>query len=169
MSDPKSTTNEAFYTTDAFTDYAIRFLKEELAGKTAPFLSLSCLYRPTLAFAGLRGRRRQVPREIQDRLGQAQAATPQAANRIRLDQPGLGSFSRTPGIPDWDSLDEKKQDEMDLKMAVYAAMIDRVDQNIGKLVAHLKESKTFDDTLIFFLADNGGCQEGGHVRTGQLP
>ena len=57
---------------------------------------------------------------------------------------------------------------MDLKMAVYAAMIDRVDQNIGKLVAHLKKSKTFDNTLIFFLADNGGCQEGGMFGRGNF-
>ena len=50
---------------------------------------------------------------------------------------------------------------MDLKMAVYAAMIDRVDQNIGKLVSHLKTSGTFDNTLTLFLSDNGGCAEGG--------
>ena len=75
---------------------------------------------------------------------------------------------KTKGIPDWDSLDEKKQDEMDLKMAVYAAMVDRVDQNIGKLVAGLKEKGTFENTLILFLSDNGACQEGGMLGRGEF-
>jgi arylsulfatase len=50
---------------------------------------------------------------------------------------------------------------MDEKMAIYAAQIDRVDQNIGRLVERLKQLDAFEDTLILFLADNGGCAEGG--------
>ena len=46
-------------------------------------------------------------------------------------------------------------------MAVYAAQIDCVDQNIGRLVAKLKATGQFENTLIMFLADNGGCAEGG--------
>ena len=57
---------------------------------------------------------------------------------------------------------------MDLKMAVYAAMIDRVDQNIGKLVGYLKQTKLYDNTLIFFLSDNGGCREGGMLGRGEF-
>ncbi|MEM0924839.1 MAG: sulfatase-like hydrolase/transferase, partial [Planctomycetota bacterium] len=71
-------------------------------------------------------------------------------------------------IPRWDSLSPKQQDEMDLKMSVYAAMIDRVDQNIGKLVQKLKSSDSFDNTLILFLSDNGGCAEGGLLGRGEF-
>jgi arylsulfatase len=46
-------------------------------------------------------------------------------------------------------------------MAIYAAMIDRMDQNIGKLVETLKAHNWLEDTLILFLDDNGGCAEGG--------
>ena len=53
----------------------------------------------------------------------------------------------------------KKEDAEDLKMAVYAAMIDRVDQNLGRLFAKLKELKKWDNTLIMFLSDNGACRE----------
>ncbi|HAW29377.1 MAG TPA: arylsulfatase, partial [Planctomycetaceae bacterium] len=59
-------------------------------------------------------------------------------------------------VPAWDTLTEKKQDEMDLKMAIYAAMVDRVDQNIGKLVSSLKSSGQYENSLILFLSDNGG-------------
>ena len=50
---------------------------------------------------------------------------------------------------------------MDLRMAINAAMVDRLDQNIGRLVAHLKETKRFGNTLIRFLSDNGACTENG--------
>jgi arylsulfatase A-like enzyme len=46
-------------------------------------------------------------------------------------------------------------------MAIYAAMLDKVDQNVGKLVAHLKERGQLDNTLILFLSDNGGNAESG--------
>ena len=51
--------------------------------------------------------------------------------------------------PDWEAL----------RMAVYAAQIDRMDQAIGGIVATLSRRKALDNTLIFFLSDNGGCAE----------
>ena len=48
---------------------------------------------------------------------------------------------------------------MDLKMAVYAAMIDSMDQNIGRIMTTLKETGQLDNTLVLFLSDNGGCSE----------
>jgi arylsulfatase len=45
-------------------------------------------------------------------------------------------------------------------MEVYAAMVDRMDQGIGKITQSLKDTGRFDNTLILFLQDNGGCAEG---------
>ena len=59
----------------------------------------------------------------------------------------------------WDSLTDKQKEEEDLKMAVYAAMIDRVDQNLGRLFAKLKELGKWENTLIVFMSDNGACKE----------
>ena len=50
-------------------------------------------------------------------------------------------------------------------MAVYAAQIDRMDQNIGKVLSKIGEVGAEQNTLIMFLADNGGCAEG--VNRGQ--
>jgi len=66
-----------------------------------------------------------------------------------------------PAAADWDSLDEETKREMDRKMAIYAAMIDRMDQNIGRVLEHLENRGELDNTLIFFLADNGACHEIG--------
>ena len=57
---------------------------------------------------------------------------------------------------------------MDLRMAVYAAMIDRVDQNIGKLMAELKQMSIAENTVVMFLSDNGGCHEGGMLGRGVI-
>ncbi len=45
-------------------------------------------------------------------------------------------------------------------MQVYAAMIDRMDQGIGRLVAELERQQQLDDTVVIYLQDNGGCAEG---------
>ena len=59
----------------------------------------------------------------------------------------------------WDELSEKEKDAEDLKMAVYCAMIDRVDQNLGRVFQKVKELGKWDNTLILFLTDNGACSE----------
>ena len=66
-------------------------------------------------------------------------------------------FPRADHVPAWDSIEEsEKQWEAD-RMEVFAAMIDLVDQNIGRLIKDLKKRKVFDNTLFLFCADNGGC------------
>ena len=47
----------------------------------------------------------------------------------------------------------------DLKRAVYAAMVDRMDQNVGRLLAKLRELGELDNTLVLFMSDNGGCAQ----------
>ncbi len=64
-------------------------------------------------------------------------------------------------VPAWASLDDAKKKEMAHKMGVYAAQIDRLDQGVGRIVDALTKTKRLDDTLILFMADNGGCEEGG--------
>ncbi|MDC0302539.1 arylsulfatase [bacterium] len=64
---------------------------------------------------------------------------------------------RAAHIPAWDSLSpEDKQWEAD-RMEVYAAMVDVLDQNVGRLVTHLKAKGLYDNTLIMFCSDNGAC------------
>ncbi len=57
----------------------------------------------------------------------------------------------------WNSLSEGQQDSLDLEMAVYAAMVDRLDQNIGRIIERLREEGKLDNTIIMFLIDNGSC------------
>lgn len=57
----------------------------------------------------------------------------------------------------WDDVQEREWFAQ--RMEVYAAMVDSMDQNVGKIVAALEESGRLENTLILYLQDNGGCQE----------
>lgn len=67
----------------------------------------------------------------------------------------------------WDRLSAEQKRFQATKMAIHAAMIDRTDREIGRLLDQLKEMGVFEDTLIFFMSDNGASSEilirgGGH-------
>ncbi|MFC2113625.1 sulfatase-like hydrolase/transferase, partial [Bacteroidota bacterium] len=61
--------------------------------------------------------------------------------------------------PAWDSFTAERQKDLARRMAVYAAMIDRMDQNVGRIIQHLEEKGELDNTMIIFLSDNGACAE----------
>lgn len=59
----------------------------------------------------------------------------------------------------WESLSNEKKNEMAMRMAIYAAQIDIMDQGIGRIVQKLRDIDQLDNTLILFLSDNGACAE----------
>lgn len=69
---------------------------------------------------------------------------------------------RNENVKAWNELSDSAKTRYAQLMEVYAAMVDRLDQNIGKLLTSLKETGDIDNTTIFFLADNGGCHEVVH-------
>ena len=75
--------------------------------------------------------------------------------RLGLAGPGWHLPDRPENIPAWETLDDKSQDFEDLRMATYAAMVDCVDQGVGRVMQTLDELGVSDDTLVLFLNDNG--------------
>lgn len=81
-----------------------------------------------------------------------------------IKQLGPGEVNRP--LP-WSSLTEEQRRFQATKMAIHAAMVDRMDQEIGRIVAQLQAMKALDNTLILFASDNGASAEimvrnGGH-------
>jgi arylsulfatase len=147
-----------FYTTDAFTDYAIARL-EEYRNENKPFL----LYLPyTAPHYPLHA----WPADIARYRGKYKIGWDQLRRQRYERQIKMGLLDakyklspRDERVPSWDSLSESEKDQADLKMAVYAAMVDRMDQGIGRIFTKIKELGKWDNTLILFHADNGGCPE----------
>lgn len=159
--DPKSTTDRPFYTTDAFTDHAISFVDEHESGaeKDKPFflyLAYTAPHWPHHAHDEELAKYKGKYTLGWDKLREQRFARQQASGLIPKD---WKLSPRDAEVPAWDSLSGKQQQECADRMSAYAGMIDRVDQNIGKLLADLKKHDAFDNTLILFLSDNGACAE----------
>lgn len=166
--EPKSTTDRPFYTTDAFTDHAIRFIQDERSGKDRPFflyLAYTAPHWPHQAheedIAKYRGRYLDGWDTLRRKRYDKQV-------RLGLMDPRWKLSPRPDDVPDWSALKADQQDVLDMRMAVYAAMIDRVDQNIGRLREALVKSGQADNTLILFLSDNGACAEGPPLGRGAI-
>lgn len=173
-----------FYTTDAFTTRAIEYIEQIGTGPDPFFLYVAYtaphypLQAPEEDIAKYRGRYMKG------------WDTLRAERHARMIEMGLVDehwplSPRDPRVPAWTQVsdrekwdlanlrgdnpkglqweDAKSQENWDLKMAVYAAMVDRMDQNIGRLIERLEELDELDNTLILFLSDNGGCAEILHI------
>jgi len=147
---------ERFYVTDAFTDAAISFLEQERSSGKPFFLYLAYTspHWPLHAWpediAKYRGRYM---------IGWDALRQKRLARMVELGivDPRWGLTPRGQKAPAWAEVEDKEA--RDLKMAVYAAQIDRMDQNIGRVLAKVRELGVERNTLILFLADNGGCAE----------
>ncbi|MFK7767272.1 MAG: arylsulfatase [Mariniblastus sp.] len=152
-------TDENFYVTDTFTDEACKFISDATKKDEKPFF----LY---LAYNAPHWPLQPKWDDFQKYKGKYTGGWEQLMKDRLAKQKEIGLFendiSPAPHVgPKWDSLKEAKQKEMDTIMAAYAGCVDSIDQNIGKLTEHLKSIDQFDNTVIFFLSDNGACQEGG--------
>ncbi|MBM3739040.1 MAG: arylsulfatase [Acidobacteria bacterium] len=147
-----------FYMTDAFTEHAVKFV-DEAAGKADPFLlylAYTSPHWPLHAWPADIARFRGKFKQGWDRM---RASRHKREVELGLVDKKWPLTPRDAKVPEWDSLPDKEKDEWDLRMAVYAAQIYRMDQGIGRLVKKLEERGALNNTLILFLCDNGGCAE----------
>ncbi|MCA9135241.1 MAG: arylsulfatase [Planctomycetales bacterium] len=147
-----------YYTTDAFTDHAIETVKRHAAsGKpffhylpyTAPHYPLHAKPQDIAKYKGMYS-------QGWDALRQSRLARQKELGLI--DDRWL-VIERDDRARPWNEDKQIDQPWQELRMEVYAAMIDSVDQNIGRLLKTLDEVGVSDNTLVLFLADNGGCAE----------
>ena len=147
-----------FYTTDAFADYAVARL-DEYKDEPKPFL----LYLP---FTAPHYPLHAWPADIAKYRGTYKIGWDELRKRRykRMVEMGLidrkwALSPRDKSSTPWEPLSEADKDQWDLRMAVYSAMIDRMDQAIGKVLDKIRQLGKTDNTLVLFLADNGGCAE----------
>lgn len=145
-----------FYFTDAITDKAIAMIDEDPAGDKPFFLYLAhaAPHWPLHARDEDIARYDGVYRKGWDHIRTARHE--EMLGRGVLQQPWQIS-ARDPDAPDWRDMPHK--DWQARRMAVYAAMVDRLDQSIGRVLRTLERNGQRDNTLIMFLSDNGGCAE----------
>ncbi|MUH35523.1 arylsulfatase [Zobellia amurskyensis] len=146
-----------FYTTDAFTDKAIDYLNEyKHEGK--PFFLYVAYNAPHFPLQAW-------PKDIEKYRGKYSKGWDEIRKERFNRQIKMGLVKldwklsqRDEEVPSWD--DFTRKDDADLTMATYAGMVDRMDQNIGKILKKLDDLGIADNTLVLFLSDNGACAEG---------
>jgi arylsulfatase A-like enzyme len=171
--------NRGYYATTAIAQHAIDFLKEHAENHAGePFFQYVAFISPHFPLHGL-------PQDIAryaDRYRLGWDATRQErwqriTSMLRLPgdlaplEPEIGPPYKYAGVDkklgpeevfhelSWDALTSEQQAFQAAKMAVHAAMVDRMDREIGRLIEQLREMGALDNTVIFFLSDNGASAE----------
>lgn len=146
---------EDFYSSDYFTDRLLDYLQDDDSRQTRPFFAY-------LPFSAPHWPLQAHPEDIQKYQGVYDAG-PEVLRQKRLAQVkklGLVSSNATihPVLAQtkfWENLTEAEKQFSARTMEVYAAMVDRLDQNVGRVIEYLKQTQQYDNTMIIFLSDNG--------------
>lgn len=153
---PAELNGRPFYTTDANVDFAINFL-DEATDRDDPFLLYVAFNAPHYPL--------QAPEEAVKKYdGRYDGGWDQIRRQRHRRQvksgvvPTTWKMSPRPEhIPAWKSLSEEEREWESDRMEVFAAMVDVLDQNVGRLVGYLTDKGILDNTLILFCSDNGAC------------
>jgi arylsulfatase len=147
---------EQYYYTDAISDHAVRFIADHAkASKDKPFFMYVAY---TAAHWPMHAKEADMAR-----YKGKYAAGYDAVRATRLKKArALGVVDESWAIAPqaggkWEEVKGRAYEER--CMEVYAAMVDCMDQGIGRIVAELKKQGRYENTLIFFMQDNGGCAE----------
>src|SRR5688572_8618929 len=159
----------AFYGTDALTDYAVHFLENARTTPGQPWFLYVAYNAPHFP---LHARREDIAKYRSryqtgwDALRGERLAKMKrlgvVEGRTRLSpRSKFTNFGETQSAenPPWDTLPEDRRTDLAMRMAIYAAMVDRMDQNIGRITAGLRDRGELENTLILFMSDNGACAE----------
>lgn len=153
--------DENYYYTDAIGNYAVEFLNDHFKKyKDKPFFMYTAFYAPHRPLHA-------KPEDIAKYRGKYKLGWDQLRSDRYKRQLEMGLIEdnwelsgRTSHVPAWNKVPDKQKDLWDMRMATYAAQVDCMDQNIGRILDVLRKNGQMDNTVIFFLSDNGGCAEG---------
>jgi len=148
---------QTYYYTTAISDNAAMFLNDHRRDHAAqPFF----MY---VAYTAAHWPMHALPQDIAKYEGKYEGGYQKFREQrfAKMKQLGLidERWELSPQADDWANVPQPLQAWEMRCMEVYAAMVDCMDQGIGKIVSTLKANGQFDNTLILFLQDNGGCSE----------
>ncbi len=149
-----------WYTTDLWTDFGIRFIDEGRAAKKPVFLYLAYnaphfpLQAPAEEIARFRGKYKMGWDKLREQRNAKQ-------KELGVVDAAWELSPRPEDVKEWEKLSDKDKDRFDEIMSIYAACVAHIDTSVGRLVEALKKRDMLDNTLIFFMSDNGGNAESG--------
>ena len=153
---PKMLNGRSFYTTHAMGDFALEFI-DEATKKEGPFLLYVAFNAPHYPLHAPESDVKKCDGRYDDGWDQLRATRYAKQLKTGLIPEKFKLSKRPDHIPAWDSLSAKERQWESDRMEVFAAMVEIMDQNIGRLVDRLKAKGVWENTLFLFCADNGAC------------
>ena len=176
---PPVETGTEFYGTTAIADHAVKCLQDHANNHPKqPFFHYLAFTAPHFPLHGLPEDIARYETQYRRDWAEVRRERWERQKRVGLIRGGLSAVERNLGppyaFPDaikklgpgevnrplaWGDLTPKQQDFQAMKMAIHAAMIDRLDRELGKVLNQIREMDAWDSTLILFLSDNGASAE----------
>lgn len=155
---------DGWYATDAFTDDAIAQI-DQAVEQGKPFFTY-------LAYNAPHSPLHAYEEDVEKYVKRYEAGWESLRKKrfARMKKMGLIDERYVNTLPNgevrrWNEMAEETQLQEAGRMASYAGMLDRVDQNIGRLLSHLRKKGLDENTLVIFFSDNGGAYSNGDIRT----
>jgi arylsulfatase A-like enzyme len=143
-----------FYSTDSYTDELLGYLRQG-RGNGKPFFAYLAFTAPHWPLHAPRAEIAKYEGVYADGWTALRERRFAALKRAGIVPAEAEMAPPHPDVPAWESLTPAQQRHQAQLMAVYAAMVDRIDQNIGRLLDYLEQTGERDNTLIIFTSDNG--------------
>ena len=143
---------KGFFSTEYYTNKTIDYIEQDKQDNK-PFFAVVAYTAPHWPL--------QAPAEYLDKYRGAydkgyQVVSNQRLEKLRkLNLIDAEQEAYLQGVEDWQQLSSEQRKIESRKMEIYAAMVEHMDDNIGRLLAHLKQTGDYDNTLIVFISDNG--------------
>lgn len=165
---------EPFYATDAITDHALSFLNGARQQPGKPwflYLAYNSPHFPLHAPKDLIDKYQQVYEQgwdvIREKRFERMRKMGLVDPRWKMSPRSVVGPNRVSDLngwadrqnPAWETIPPDRRKDLARRMAIFAAMVDRMDQNIGRVLDDLQAKGELDNTLILFCADNGACAE----------
>ncbi len=154
VNDTEYQPKDKWFYTDAISDNAVRYIREH-KGNNPLFMYVAY----TAAHWPMHAPEEDIAK-YKDKFADGYEPV-RKARYEKMKKLGLikDDWELSPQAGNWDKVSNKAWESRN--MEVYAAMVDNMDQGVGRIVEQLRKQGKFDNTLILFLQDNGGCAEGG--------
>jgi len=159
MDNKKIQGGKKYYFTDALADNAIGFIKSNK--KKKPFYLHLCHSAPHWPLHAKEEDIKKYKGRYDKGWDELRIERHARMKKLGIVNPKWPLSKRPKQVPAWKSLDKNKRKELSHIFSIYAAMIDSMDQSVGRVVEFLRKTDQLDNTLIMFMSDNGGCAEGG--------
>lgn len=176
---PAATPKDGYYSSTAIADHAVKYLKGHAeAHPKAPFFAFVAFTAPHFPVQAPADDVARYKKRYEAGWDALRDARWERIRRLKLAGETLPDIERTVGPPRdfpesikrlgpgevnrpvaWDTLNDEQKTFQAGKMAVHAAMVDRMDKEIGRILAQVKAMNAWDDTLVLFFSDNGASAE----------